>query len=331
VDGTDAFIVEELATGLDSPEGNSWENRYLKIGILNVTPSTIVSGKGDVVFFELFYKVVSDSRESFKFDPNFRIKFKSTMGQIIEQKGIYLDLPQNITLLDQQALRLDIDGCGGCRLSTTESQLFTTLNHSEIRENRITPIIRNHSGVATVEPAGIKLNLDDWNSNHISGGPSDFKLDGFDPFFVSPPLNISTQNLAGLYFKVRSPFQTSAYQVFYATESHQFIESASSILELPTNKDGVSEFFIPMRFLSEQQPIQNTLNRIRFDIVASDELKPQPWSVEELMVVPHSKFNHYKKYIPARLLQRKQQKSSVTQLLIGSIERVFSDLLFALF
>ncbi len=321
ITGTDAYVIGRL----DSLENANEQTLYIHI------PE--ISGKADLVSFELFYKLITDKR----FDAAYRVKFQAPLKQVMQNQGIYLSLPSSLTVTDQQALRLDIDQCHQCRLVLPKhpEPLFSLIEatSASITNQSLTPISRVYAGIAEVEPNGITVSLQGWNKNNLQGDPSGFQIDGDDPFFASPALAISTQDLAGLYFKLNVPNGNSEvnYQVFYATEAHQFIERASSLVGVSSNA-GVSEFFLPLDYLTTQAPAHQLLDRIRLDIIPneSDINSPQPWSLQEVKAVPASQAENYATLKPKRIIQRKVQRSGKKALLLNSIKKIATDWPFAI-
>ncbi|GAA6137593.1 hypothetical protein NBRC116583_13400 [Arenicella sp. 4NH20-0111] len=286
--------------------------------------------ENDEISFELFFRSASD--HSGQFDAGFRLKFRERVALINRQEAIYIRLPSELRFSDSQSLRLDIDGCAECRVVLDKSALFSSIPNTSAINVQFTPITRHYLGASRVEPLGVDVALDDWNTNHLLGNARRFSLSGNDAFFASPALDIDSTNLAGLYFKLKTPLKKSSYQVFYATESHQFIERSSSIVEVSAGPEGISEFFVPLGYLSKEHPVQTKLARIRLDIdPPANSPNHGHWSLERVFVVPESDRGSYTQYLPARILQRKAQRPNASQLLSGTLHRIFSDHWFVIF
>ena len=72
---------------------------------------------------------------------------------------------------------------------------------------------------------------------------------------ISPILDVGTATLGGVQFSLRAPadVQNANFQLFYATDTHRFIEAASSFVKIPTLGDW-QQFVIPLNFLASEAP-----------------------------------------------------------------------------
>ena len=130
----------------------------------------------------------------------------------------------------------------------------------------------------------------------------------------------SSRNLASA-----PPTPLAHIQLFYRTERHPFSEDASTIVGVPIADGGIEQaFFIPLHFISTQDPVAELLTGLRLDINRIEQLN-------KISLVDKETASKYQKLIPKKIYQRKFQRASV-RLIAGTIfNKLKKDLGFIIF
>ena len=222
---------------------------------------------------ELFFKVIRMDSVPI-FDPLYKLQFQLPDTNFSK---IAISLPKNIKLRAGQLLRLDIDACLKCIVSIQTNFLIGT---PQAKPNVAQIEIANYlNGVQNLPKQGKYISAftkyQDWRLHDFDRNQNMLLISNTDPFLVSPPLYISTQNFSGMLLDMRVPsFNPPIYdfQVFYSTEEHRFIEQASSVIRVlgKSAREGDHNrlrFFVPLDFLSKQFPPVKVIKRVRLDLV----------------------------------------------------------------
>ncbi len=283
------------------PKASELPAQFLK---LNITTS-----KGNRPA-ELFFK-----QRGNVFDPWYRLSFNAPGNG-----DVAIRIPDTVQIEVGQTLRLDINRCGSCDIKFSTASLSQTSDGAAEVE-----ITRLFNGIQAVDDSGKLITLDDWQLNDVAGLLSGFTITNNDPYLVSPDLNVGTQNLAAVYFKVSVPKNANVnndYQLFYATEKHAFIEPATSLIRLENDSAPYVELLFPLDFLSREIPADSLLQKVRLDL----PLIEGKWSLDEAKLLSFAQLEHYQNSAPRQLVQYKRQRSSGLALIKKSLMNVFSDL-----
>jgi len=261
---------------------------------------------------ELFYKTKGAG-----FDPFYKASY------IVQQFPAKLKLP--IELLDQQKrLRLDLVDCDDCTISLSEPLSIgeVSTNESYISFSHI------HKAPPSLPTNGYNIPLSDWRLNNLKGDLNHLKIDGDDPFIVSPKLHYRTNNFAGIYFELRSSEKKQKwndFQLFYQTENHGFTSKAMTSVRIKSitenNDTEKTKFFIPMSFLSQELPADGLLKKIRLDL----PLSTANWSLIKAKLIQNDEYKTYQNYIPNKIFHFKHQRASGLGLIKKSLGKIWSD------
>ncbi len=320
VSGDDPYVIFN--------PGHEAENaRYLSIDL-----GSHLTG----VPLEIFFNSQQDL-----FNPYYKISFTTPSFPAL------LELPTDISFSQSTRLRLDINQCQDCPVNL---QSLPFLSNQVSASATVVQPSRVQNGVRPLASGSSPLDTNDWQLNDLSGEPNDFEISASDPFLASPQLTLSTQQLAGAYFKLKVPRSDQAwndYQLFYQTERHAFSAQASSTVRVADsfNKvadsfnrvadsdngiadgaDGVVEFMFPLGFLSNEQPSDAVLERIRLDI---PEISGN-WALLEARLVHQEQLDDYLDMIPTQLVEMKQQRATGLSLIKKSLFNVFADIGFSI-
>jgi len=266
----------------------------------------------------LFFKSDNDV-----FDSQYKLSFNAP------HYPIALALPNDISVTPSTRLRLDVNHCSTCLISFRTPPILTQ-SPNDISLLEPTSVL---NGAKQLDKNTNPIAINGWRLNDLSGDSGDlnnFEISGSDPFLVSPPLNISTQKLAGVFFKLKGPRSgqiSNDYQFFYQTERHPFTAHASSILriqELKTSDslDQTIEFMVPLHFLSTESPADLVLKRIRLDL---PEI-PGKWSLIESRLVHQSQASENNHLLPSQLYHIKQQRATGLAIVKKALLNIMSDL-----
>jgi len=273
----------------------------LGMGLSNMPLELFFSGKNDI------------------FDPYYRLNF------IAPSFPVALALPQNVTLTSSPRLRLDVVQCPDCTIEFSDQAILSDSSADGVLVEPIS--VRNGTHKLAVDDKAITTN--DWRLNDLNGSYSSFEISGNDPYIVSPRLDTSTHQFAGVYFKLKAPRSGEIwnnYQLFYQTDRHPFTVQASSTLRIPDSQTSITEFMIPLEFLSKERPSDSVLERIRLDL---PEI-PGQWAIIEARLIHQDRANQLKDLVPAQLSHTKRQRARRLSLLKKSLSNVASDLGFSI-
>ena len=151
-------------------------------------------------------------------------------------------------------------------------------------------------------------------------------MNGKDPFIVSPLIDADTQQLGGVRFALNATEVEAAqldFQLFYATERHGFVESASTLIRVPASSGPEITFAIPLAFLGAEFPKTTLLERLRLDFDSA--LSNASWQLLSVDVLDQTEMAKHQSLIPERMLQNKQQRARGVGLVIKSLKKVVSD------
>ncbi|MBL4674411.1 MAG: hypothetical protein JKX81_19275 [Arenicella sp.] len=299
ITGDDPYIIF-------NPKQQSEKARYLSIDL-----GSHLTGVPLEVFF---------SSQQDLFNPYYKISFT------VSSFPAALQLPTDITFTESTRLRLDINQCQDCSINL---ESLPVLSNQIIGSATMVQPSRLQNGITSLASNSVPLNIRDWQLNDLSGEPNNFKISAGDPFLVSPQLTLSTQQLAGVYFKLKVPKSDviwNDYQLFYQTERHTFSAQASSTFRAADSANGIVEFMFPLDFLSKEQPSDAVLERIRLDIPGISG----NWALLEARLVHQGQLDDYLDKIPAQLLEIKQQRATGLSLIKKSLLNVFADIGFSI-
>jgi len=300
VSGDDPYII------FNPPQQAEKTSRYLSFDL-----GTHLTG----IPLEIFFSSQQDL-----FNPYYKISFT------IANFPAALELPADLIFTESTRLRLDINQCQDC---TIKLEFLPFLSDQVSAPVTVVQPSRLQNGVTPLANDSARLNTSNWQLNDLTGTANNFEVSASDPFLVSPQLTLSTQQLAGVYFKLKAPKSDEAwndYQLFYQTERHSFTAQASSTLRVADNANGIVEFMFPLDFLHKEQPSVAVLERIRLDI---PEISGS-WALLEARLVHQEQQDDYLDKIPAQLLEIKQQRATGLSLIKKSLLNVFADLGFSI-
>jgi hypothetical protein len=254
------------------------------------------------------------------FNPYYKISFT------VSSFPAALELPAEIAFAQSTRLRLDINQCDACSLNFESLPVLT--DRVDTRVTLIKPN-RVQIGITPLDNDSPPITNADWFFNDVTGELGEFEISAGDPFLLSPSLSLSTEQLAGVYFKLKAPSSDhvwNKYQLFYQTERHSFSRQASSTLRIADSANGIVEFMFPLDFLSKQQPENVILERIRLDI---PEI-PGFWALLEARLVHQDQMADYLNMVPTQLIQSKPHSVTGRSLIKQSLLNVSTDIGFLL-
>ncbi|MFT6100752.1 MAG: hypothetical protein ACJAYF_003313 [Arenicella sp.] len=306
VSGDDPYVIF-------NPRQQAENTRYLSIDL-----GSHLTGAPLEIFF--------NSQQDL-FNPYYKISFT------IPSFPALLELPTDIDFSQSTRLRLDINQCQDCPVNL---QSLPFLSNQVSASATVVQPSRVQNGVTPLASGSTPLDTNDWQLNDLNGEPNNFEISASDPFLVSPQLILSTQQLAGVYFKLKVPRSDQAwndYQLFYQTEHHTFSAQASSTVRVADSfnrvadsANGVVEFMFPLGFLSNEQQSGAVLERIRLDI---PEISGN-WALLEARLVHQEQLDDYLDMIPTQLVEMKQQRATGLSLIKKSLFNVFADIGFSI-
>lgn len=288
----------------------------LQFDIAIDTDSTDLSN----VPMELFFHY-----ESQRFSPLYRIVFSVPASQ----SNIALQLPANTNIKPGDKLRLDINNCARCKFSMLNAPKLVGDSEHKLSSARLIQAQRVYNGASQVSKSGNALDTKNWQLHDLKQRDGKLQPTGNDPYLVSGLIDIDTSQLGGIYFQLEVSQTTATdYQVFYATERHEFIESASAVMRVTPQPGGYSEFVLPLDFLSNESPVAQLLRKLRLDIVTDDQ--QNNWAIKQVTLLHKDQINKFQSLVPARLTQSKQQRATGLGLAAKIVKNILSDLGFAL-
>ncbi|MEM7360632.1 MAG: hypothetical protein AAF431_16185 [Pseudomonadota bacterium] len=303
---------------------------------------------------EIFYRSAPSAADAnaILFDPLYRIQFSipSTSDDSAAAEDTLIRLPVSAEMLPlARQLRLDIDSCRRCSI---ELMAMPVLDSSGPEQNSGSQPSQDASqlddqatsyqnlriinGARAIPESGLDVDDSAWTLNDLQAIGAFAMVSGNDPFLVSPIIDAAIDDLAGLLIEIDAPNGNQPnfdFQLFYATEKHNFIESASSYIRVGSKADGAPLlFFVPLGFLSTQAPSVKLLKRLRLDIANPVETsEEQIWSPPKIALVSKLESANYQDLIPGQLIHNKLQRSSKRQLLIDILARFGEDIIFSIF
>lgn len=244
--------------------------------------------------------------------------------------GVTIKLPDDIRFANNSLLRLDINGCSKCEVSLNGPPKLSDTKQADYLAAKV---LKYRIGVTELKQELRDIPVAKWGSNDIGANG---KIIGNDPFLVSPLLDIDTNNLAGVYFEAvteQKDVERAVFQLFYATETHGFIEAASIYAQVNANSDESPTadkqasqhtygWYLPLDFLSKQNPRQEILERIRLDFSNHYAF----WTLKKAQLVPESERDNYLDSMPKLLVQAKLQKANTKQVVQDIFSRLSRDL-----
>ena len=291
-------------------------------------PITLKSkaAKNKTIELEVFFDGQT-TNDRLAFSPRKHLKFNIDAKQWSVNNGINLPIPDSVRFANNSLLRLDLNGCSNCIVSFNGEPSINANRQAGFVNAKLE---KHRNGVTELEQSAVVIPLQKWQRNHID---VEGKVIGVDPFLISPLLDTSTDNLAGIYIEAVTQEQDldrALFQVFYATETHGFIEAASIYSQVNVTKTNVNieqtfRFYLPLDFLYQQSPRKEILERIRIDF--SNHYSA--WSLNKVELIPASKKGQYMAFLPKLLVQAKLQKPSTRQIIKDIVSRLSRDLSFA--
>ena len=282
---------------------------------LHVKKSTQKSAKNNEqkTTLQLFFK-----QENGRFDPQFIIEFTAP------NTAFKLKIPLEAKL-DSKLLRLDINDCRHCSFNFNDVRIETGSTTDSVI---VTPdYLKNGSSIIDANN-GFDINTANWSTNHIDGELTSFTINGPDPFIASQELDVSSNGLGGVYFKIKRPLDNNDYtsfQLFYATENNPFKAQYSSIARLKKSDQNTLknelEIVFPLAYLNLETPKDLILKRVRLDLPLVDG----QWSLLESKLLHQQQLPHYSHLIPKQLLQQKRQRLTGKRLLKKALQNITAD------
>lgn len=268
---------------------------------------------------QLFFK-----EQSGGFNPQYKIEF------LAPQEFFALKLPAEIDL-NRTTLRLDIEQCHQCQFSFNGARIESQPDMLTIVE---ATSIKN-GGIMIGKQEGVKIPSNSWSLNDLSGTISAFSVSGNDPFIASSLLDISTEGLGGVYFKLESPKSNSAngsvhsdFQLFYSTENNPFSQRYSSVARLRNSDKSTREIelFFPLDYLNLETPRDQILERIRLDLPLTEGV----WSLKNSQLIHVDQLQKYSSMKPIQLLQKKRQRLQGLSLAKKVLNNIWADTTFSI-
>lgn len=329
--------ISNQGLALNDLQYSTENEQYYVIGkdpFITFRPEQITSGKSTIepqyLIFELKIKQENTLMQLFfkeqsgGFNPQYRMEFLAPQGPFA------LKLPAEI-YLNSTTLRLDIEQCQQCQFSFNGARLesipatYTVIEATNIK----------NGSVKINRQEGMKIPSDSWSMNDLSGSVSEFSVSGNDPFIASSLLDISTEGLGGVYFKLQRPKQTGPddsmyadFQFFYSTENSSFSQHYSSVARLSINDKPTQEIelFFPLDYLNLETPKDQILKRVRLDLPLIDG----NWSLKNSKLIHVDLLQRYSSIKPTQLLQRKRQRLQGLSLLRKVLSNIWSDKSFSI-
>ena len=287
----------------------------------------------DPVPFELFFSASSSaphvSSNDLVFDPRYRLRIQVPRSQFMQDET-WFTVPLPEVRPRSAQFRLDFERCDPCSV--------TVLSHPKVvltasNDILLADVTRVYNGVRRLDKDRLTLPLTGWDLHDMEGDLTGLSSTGLDPFITSPVIDLSTEELGGIVVTLSRALAAASdyldFQLFYATERHGFRADASTLVRLETDLSNQYRFFIPLRFLSEERPNDQIVERIRIDFLpeASNNL----WHIKEIMAISKDTLADYEALTPALILVNKQQRAGKRQLLLNVVTKITTDLPFTLF
>ena len=265
------------------------------------------------------------------YDPLHHLSFSVMTADLNAKSGrLAVQLPKQVRLDGLPSIRLDINACNACSVKIEEMPRVreNNLNTEELDKLAVVTVEHFQVGANALGTEGLLLDIADWQVNDIERTEMKLRISGDDPYFESPPLYLATTNLGGLLIKITPPADLKSvdYQLFYATNTHAFIEAASNLTRVPVANSN-TDFIIPLHHLSKDTQGINLLEGLRLDIDSASE---GDWTIEKIQILTLAQMDQHRALVPNRLLQRKPERAPAWQILTNSLRKISSDLGFSL-
>lgn len=292
------------------------------------TTSTTPGSQVEYLHFDLQFNQVNTSIQLFfkesngGFDPQHTVKFTAPNAPF------FLKIPDHISVKNS-LLRIDLEQCRKCQFS------FNTIHLNSESEQKI-PVqassFKNGSVKVDTEN-GLDITATSWTLNDLEGSISSFMVSGEDPYFASGQLDTSTQQLGGVYFKLKRPASEhhDSFQLFYATENNSFTQKYTSIARLAPNDTSDMantevEILFPLDYLSNETPRDHILTRVRLDLPVIDG----NWALLESKLVHKQQLDQLAPLIPSQIIKNKRQRLKGKALMTKVLRNIWADKLFAI-
>ncbi len=323
--GDDAYFSLTIKQNSQNPE-TADTKKSLRLNI-SIEPTT---QSDSAISAELFFKQI-DSKESIRFDPDFRIQFNFQESAV---SVLNINLPDSVSLIEGQLLRLDINNCLDCAFKINSEFALAAQTNANVNITRI------YNGRLVLDGDKRSVFNNDWVLNDLEAENESLAVQGEDPYLISPILDVATNSLGGVLISINAPQMTDNLydlQLFYSTDRHRFIERASSFIRL-TGSDNENiakpssnlDFFVPLDFLSQQIPPSTLLKRLRLDLpitVSNDgTLINQDWSINKIELVSRLQSSNHQHLISQQLTHKKRSKVGQRQIIINVANKIFNDL-----
>lgn len=330
--GSDPFVIFKLDAS-ERVRKNQVKANHIILDLSLVEPNNV-----DELAVEVFFRLLDIDSQPLNnrllFDPLYRLKLTVPSTALEAQSGkLAIALPEDVVLNADQEIRIDIDGCNKCVMQINRGPRLVSQPDTSIPDANQVFAYRVFNGAKSMPPTGVGLDTQNWHLNNIVRVNNSLKVDGNDPYLVSHDLDLNTQELGGVLFTLN--FQNPSneprdYQLFYATDRHAFVENASSAVRVSDEEQGISRFVIPLQFLSESHPRVRIVERLRLDLLPSQD-DIGTWSFAETTLLSKAQMAEYSKWIPARTIHTKRQRAQGVRLIVNVLKKILSDPWFVIF
>jgi len=281
---------------------------------------------------EVFFKSTLNSNSRL-FDPIYRIQF---IVDRAEFSSIRIPIPKDLNF-DSLIIRVDIDQCNNCQILLSGSPYLSTDSSETFTENSANiSNFRLMNGARSIPNEGLDVAVDNWELHHLKSSTDGLLVSGEDPFLISPIIDASIDELAGVLFELDAPGAETPvfdFQLFYATESHKFIEPASSIMRVAgqaNTQKSTLRFYIPLGFLSSQNPKVQLFKQLRLDLATrslgfDQSVHSSYWRLLKVSLVNKDSAAPFTSIRPAQLVHSKMQKATTAQVIKGIFHKVTAD------
>ncbi|GHA02111.1 hypothetical protein GCM10008090_09220 [Arenicella chitinivorans] len=283
---------------------------------------------------ELFFSANSPGPQTqsdkMEFDPRYRIRMHVPRSEFT-QPATWLVVPLPDKRPPSSKFRLDFERCNTCSVAVLSHPKVV---HSTPTDNPSVQPTRIYNGVTKVPDDGLALPLTNWQLHDMDGDINGLSVTGLDPFVTSPVIDLSTENLGGITVTL-SRTQPAAsdyldFQLFYATERHGFRADASTMVRIKADVSEQYNLVIPLRFLSEEQPADHIIERVRLDFLP--EASNNHWRIQNVKAISKTQLAQFKSSPATTKIQtNKQQRAGKRQLLINVLRKITADWPFTLF
>lgn len=299
------------------PEADSASNKSLILPIkLTKNSAQSESLKLEVFFAGRAKDTSNKSLSHIAFDARKRIEIQVNRVLWSAADGIQINLPEGVKQELGAYIRVDFNDCTLCVIELQENNAIDQTVPANILSLR--------RGLRPIGDVPRDISVDQWQFNDID---KEGAITGVDPFAISPKLDASTEDLAGIYFELIGADPNAAFakfQTFFSTESHGFVEGASQY-SMQTNEQGdYFQLYLPLDFLKSQTPQARILEQVRLDL----ESGMTSIKINKAQLVPVSLDAQFKEFRPKLLSQSKHQKASKRLIIKNIFKRFSQDLVF---